>query len=202
MAEEKKRKKPFKHTLGRPAIDWELLYQDWMSSNMPKRDFLLQYGLLLSSGNVKRKTQHWDRGVAIASHNLLEADRDKSRPPKEIAGLWQVVQQWRGSQCENDYKLADAMRSHVKLILNQSIRKTDLGTESKLKPHELRALTEALKNLQMIQRLALGMSTENVGHEHHIEEQARTDGEDDCPVFIVEVNDNGRFVRPRPRRVN
>lgn len=188
---------------GRPAVDWNALYSEWISSGKTKRDFLAEYGFKTTSSRVKQIIARWSKDE-IASRNamgqLLKSHRTEQQ---HTASLWQVVQQWRQTQAESDWKTANAIRDHCKLILNRSIEKDANGNPTtKLTPRDLVNLSDAMEKIQRIQRLALGMSTENIGVDRPSEEtHVASDDTIDCPVFIVEVNDNGKFVRARPKQV-
>lgn len=126
---------------------------------------------------------------------------------------WQLLQQWRRKQAVEDWKGADQVRMVVKMLLKDSVKETTAPDGKKsysttLKPHEVRQITQALSDVQRIQRLAIGLSTENVGidqpaaagDQQHVEKDV-TPREEPIPVFVVEMSSRGKFLRPRPRRV-
>ncbi len=131
-----------------------------------------------------------------------------------LPAAWQVVQGWRKKQAMEDWKGGDQVRTAIKLILKDSVKKV-VGQDGKesfvttLKPHEVRQLTQALADIQRIQRLAIGLSTENLGIDGpivraeggHIEKNV-TPKEEAIPTFTVEMSSRGKFLRPRPRRTN
>lgn len=134
---------------------------------------------------------------------------------ESLPAQWQVIKAWRTKQAVEDWKGADQARMAIKLILKDSVQKVT-GTDGRetfkttLKPHEVRQITQALGEIQRIQRLSIGLSTENVGLDHmpdphqdgqgHIEKDV-TPQEQPLPTFIVEMSSRGKFLRPRPRRV-
>jgi hypothetical protein len=194
---------------GRPSIDWAALFHEWVKSRKRKAEFLRSKGIDPGSGSSIRNTRDWTMAAKGAAAIVQKA----AEPVIEdtINELWQIVQQWRRKQAEFDYKTADNVRLHVQAILREKISQiVDPETgktvaRSKLKASELMNLTRALESVQRIQRLALGMSTENIGVDRidpdtHVEKQEPDD--QTGPVFIVEVNKNGRFIRPRPRQVS
>lgn len=120
--------------------------------------------------------------------------------------VWDKIKTWRASQSRNDYETADALRQHVKLFINQTTVRNELNGEvigTKMRAAEMGQLGRTLLDVQRIQRLSLGMSTDNIGVKNPAEQLAaevdRTD--DDVPVFAVEVNKDGKFIRPRPRQI-
>ena len=136
---------------------------------------------------------------------------DDVRPGAQPSA-WQLVQDWRRKQAKDDYQTADQARLAIKLTLKDSL-KQEAGPDGKpvyrttLKPHEIRQLTQAMTDIQRVQRLALGLSTENVGVDNpappggHVEKNV-TPTEEPIPTFVVELSTRGKFMRPRPRRVN
>lgn len=132
--------------------------------------------------------------------------------PLAIPSDWETIRSWRRKQAGDDYRTADTVRSICKMILKNSIERvtTESGGQdlrTTLKPHEVRAITDALNGVQRMQRLALGMSTENVGvdspvtpQDSHVEKNK--DETPDIPTFVVEMSSKGKFLLPRPRRVS
>ena len=138
----------------------------------------------------------------VAMGNVLKSQQT---PDKKINGLWQIVQQWRAGQAESDWSTANNIRQHLKLILNQAIIKDDNGNpKTKLSPRDLVNVADALETLQKVQRLALGMSTENVGVDRPDDGSHVDTGDDElgCPIFEVQISDNGKFKRARPILIN
>ena len=136
--------------------------------------------------------------------------------PKSHPATWQMIDRWQKKQALEDYKTSDDIRKHVKMFLADSIEAyiDSDGTKrfrSKLSPQELRAISEVAERIQRIQRLTLGLSTENMGiplapsgdPEPNDGEEPSDDGPMEgeiIPIFQVEMNEDGRFVHRRPRR--
>lgn len=213
MAKTKKMNLPkLPSTGGRPAIDWAMLFDLWVVSNKPKRDFLLQFGLSTTSGHTRAQTQHWTQDAKKAEHDaarirleqradeVKELGKNKAMPQ----GIWEFVMQCRQGQAGEDWKTAQAVRSHIKMLLQASVIVHEgHDPTTTLTARGLKDIAEALERVQKVQRLALGMSTDNVGvadpgtGDSNVEDL----GDGSCPVFVVEVNDNGKFKRARPRQV-
>lgn len=196
---------------GRKAVDWGLLQDLWIISGKPKRDFLGQYGISLASTHTRAQVAKWGKEVNVATKEAARlrleqrAQSDKTLP-QEDGGLWQFVMQMRKGQAGEDWKTAQAVRQHVKMIIQQATTHEPGQTpRTTLNSRELCNLAEALERIQKIQRLALGMSTENIGIDHPNQDD---DGpaidqtqEYTGPVFVVEVSDSGKFKRARPRQI-
>ncbi len=214
------------------------MFYDWSSSGMTIRDFITSRGMNPKTGNVGRKTQGWRERVKreattevsstpiLPKESALEVVRGpqaSDTKPAAIPETWQQIAQWRRNQAVEDYKFAETLRTHVKLILKNSLKKvTDDVTKkeeyvSTLKAHEARALTQAGAEIQRIQRLALGLSTENVGvndparPDSMVERQPQPVAEtlemknvtpalEPIPVFRVVMSSRGRFNSSRPQR--
>lgn len=121
------------------------------------------------------------------------------RPDIAIREIWQIVAQWRQKQAENDYKLADVIRLHCKVMLKNKLKsKVDRNGQqtftSEFAPKDLLSIARIAETVQKIQRLALGLSTENIGIESS---NAKETTENEIPVFEVQINQNGKFVRAR-----
>ena len=119
----------------------------------------------------------------------------------KITELWRKITAWRNNQPEGDYKVGVALQNHIKLILNQSLVNVDGDMRTKLSPRAISHLSQATLNVQKLQRLALGLSTENMGLQERDNLVAETT-EDEVPTFVVEINKDGKFIRPRPRQVS
>mgnify|MGYP003641775461 CR=1 FL=1 len=192
---------------GRRAVDYATLKELWADSGMKPREFLATYGLKWTSGKVRQVAKDWLDGLnrSVPGDNTEIKIHTK---PIEHADVWSTFKKWRIMQGQEDYQTAAALRQHVKIRLNQALRKKDNGEVfSSLMPRDVDAISRTLLNIQKIQRLALGMSTENVGVPNTDQLQLDNEiieatGTDDIPTFIVEVNKNGKFVRPKPRQVS
>lgn len=190
---------------GRPPVAWDQLYNEWLKSKKTKREFLTEYGFSLQSSTVKQMIAAWSRDEKTSRARMGRLVKSQQTPEKHISGLWQVVQQWRAGQAEADWKTADNIRSHLKLILNNAVVMDDDGKpHSKLTPRDLVNVADALETLQKVQRLALGMSTENVGVDRPDDGSHVESGDDELgvPIFEVQISDNGKFKRARPILIN
>ena len=134
--------------------------------------------------------------------------------PKAQQDAWAMVQTWRNNQASTDWKTAEAVRNHIRMLTAENIRVIDdkdgkVRYASTLTPAQVRNLAEAATIVQRMQRLAIGLSTENIGIDMpgnvgdmpHVAKPQNDDPEL-TPLFIVEMNEQGKFVRQRPRRVN
>lgn len=214
----------------RQKHDWTALHEEWKASSMTRVKFLEYKGLNLQSGNVHKNTKHWESPLALAAAPKTAKRRRKVEVfipevtgkdvgraadgvlPKSHPSAWQMLQTWRKKQSKEDYEAADRARTVVKLLLRDSVtvRKNAEGNDvfsTSLKPHEVRQLTQALSDVQRIQRLALGLSTENHGvdspapaDETHVEKNVTP--EESIPTFRCIMSASGRFFTPRPRRVS
>ena len=183
---------------------WDNLYREWLRSGMEIPPFLRSRGHNPNSAIARQKTKNWVLDVSIDNdkidHEMEKAnhivDAMPARKEKTITEIWQMVQGWRHNQAESDYKLADNIRLHCKIILKNSIVKTiDNGQErfdTSLKPSELLSISKIAETIQRIQRLAVGLSTENVGIDHNVEIENNS-----VPIFEVQMGKNGKFVQIR-----
>ncbi len=188
------------------AVDWELLFDEWIKSKEKKAKFLREKGFDPTDKAVKKKTRKWTIDLKMATRNIRKAtDKDGLKPMRDISELWHMVQGWRRRQAPDDWKTADALRSHLKMILNENTVKDKHGKHiSELRPQDLEKLANVALSIQKIQRLALGMSTENIGVDRpdtQVETPEVEDTGEVIPIYHAEVNVNGKWVRSTPRRV-
>jgi hypothetical protein len=235
--------------------NWGELFLEYINSGRTRVDFLRSKGINPNTGSAHKATRDWVKRVEeIAVRSAVtDANEQPNRPaavlnvveapvgevlaqigrsPVGVAAAalpnpWVAIKAWRQKQATEDYKTADTIRMHLKLLMKTSLRRVKVKREdgveteefqSTLKPHELKAVSQVAADIQRIQRLALGMSTENVGVDHdggnHIEPHQHTADvipmkpatppadDQEVPVFIVEMSHRGKFVRARPRKVN
>lgn len=196
--------------------------KDWDLELKKARDTLVEQAERQASVKGKQKDVV-DAAVPSVTPEVMETARPGSSdvPPSAAPSPWQVVEAWRRNQALEDYKTADAIRSQIKLILKKAVAKTQVvdavtgetrvDVVTTLTPIQIRALAQAAADLQRIQRLALGLSTENVGIDaggSHVERQGgeaaptgQAQTEEPIPTFVVEMSKRGKFMRQRPRRV-
>jgi hypothetical protein len=198
---------------GSLKYNWEDLFTRWVKSGLKKDEFLKAEGINPNGMIAKKKTETWLTDLKKTAEVLrkeakddqidqaiaaLDGEQSKPAPGHVLKEIWQIVMQWRGKQAESDYKLADVIRLHAKVLLkNSMITKIDVnGKEvvmSTLRPADLVSLAKVAETVQRVQRLALGLSTENIGVDRNLE----IDTQDNIPVFEVQVNDKGKFVNIR-----
>jgi len=122
---------PIVKTNGKPGVEYESLFEEWIRSGMDRENFLMAYGLNPKSSAVSDKTKTWTRDVQQAQRKIVRSKRNerstKSRPQREIAEMWQIVQGWRTGQAEKDWEMAEKLRLHLALQLDSGI-KTDRKT--------------------------------------------------------------------------
>jgi hypothetical protein len=200
-----------KNTGGRPGIDWDELHERWLTqvSYRTIEAFLASYGIDATAKRVKTTIKDWVEKPTpepVTEAEIIpatEIDNDTLLDYEErVRKVQTMIRTWRAHQAEADYRVGNKLRVLVEAQLARLQEKMDQGEE--IKTYELVNLAKTLETIQRIQRLSLGMSTDNVGIEDArklAEEQAGEEQQDDTPVFSVEVNENGKFTRLRPRRV-
>lgn len=187
---------------GRPKkYDWDNLFKEFVDSGKTKAAFLRGKGIAPNPLQARDWNTHlWKSKVAI-QNTIAERDREA---PEHYVDLLALVQQWSRGLAVKHFKPAELALIHIELLLQKGFTTDAQGvTGTKLAPRELRALIAAAADCQKIQRLALGLSTENVAlpppQAPQDPEKNVSPSEQTGPVFVVEVNQNGKFLRPRPR---
>jgi len=194
-----------------PQRDWQALYKEFLESGKSKSAFLRSKGIHPSHSATRGwGSKIWKAKVAIKAA-MAEREADA---PQQIGDLLGIVQTWSLGLAPKHYRAANMLRTHAEVYLENKLKIEEgeiVGTN--LTPREMNALAQVLVHCQKMERLALGLSTENVAANHtgapgtsaaqgaHVETPAEElpAAEKRGPVFVVEVNQNGKFVRPRPR---
>ena len=216
----KKRTPPKKQYNGRLCLDWGKLEELWLDSGLQPLSFLEQYELNIMSSYVRQYAGKWKQMLlktkaleldeeSTGKINLKYAQRAEEKNPfidarPDEISMWHKFQKWRADQGQSDWVLADAMKTHLKIQLNKALRKHPDGSPlTELRSKELSMMASTLANLQRIQRLALGMSTDNHGVQEPPDPNVakNTEKQPDFPTFVVEVNKDGKFERARPRQI-
>jgi hypothetical protein len=79
--------------------------------------------------------------------------------------LSQRILNWRQRQAQLDWTTGENIRRYIGLLLDSAIILDPVTGEKILKynPSDMKSMTSALLDVQKIQRLALGLSSENIG---------------------------------------
>jgi hypothetical protein len=191
--------------------DWDALYKEFLESGLTRAKFLINKGIHPGANEARQ----WKHKVTIAREKIKAAvtGRDADGEPAQLVDLLGAVQQWSLGLAPKHYNASQMLRTHAELFMERSLKiENGVIVGTTLKPREMNALAQVLSHCQKMDRLACGLSTENVAANHtgnagtHVADQnaAQPSGdkpqeEKRGPVFVVEVNQNGKFVRPRPR---
>jgi hypothetical protein len=189
----------------RMVINWPKIQIEWVKSGDKLSPFLRSIGLDPTSGGTKSKTATWVKDAKFAQRNIQQYQESLPAPEVEIDRLYQTLTQWRKSQCRMVYGTAEKIMKLIESHINRFQKNPDNVKVDPIKSKEILDLANALKTVQKVMRLALGLSTEN----HGLPELPSTDVDDsdtkqhdDVPTFVVEMTANGKFRRDRPIQVN
>lgn len=173
---------PTKCTGGRRAVDYDALYTLWKNdpNYQPIESFLEIYGIDPSKRRSKEATRNWRRTECAVHFETLEKN------------TWTKIRTWRTLQAEQDYLAADTIRELI------ATRVEDIKNSDHIETKEISALSICLERVQRIQRLSLGLSTDNVGVG---EVRKSKSAHENIPTFVVEMNEDGKFKTQRPRLV-
>lgn len=139
-----------------------------------------------------------------------QAAREAASPGPNPRTSWNKVLDWRANQANHDWKTSDTIRMHIALVLKHGLQKIRVDGRDEwattLKPGDIRQLAMAAADVQRVQRLALGMSTDNIGvdsPDSNVEKAVESaDGTKPANLFVVEMTKGGKFTRARPRRAS
>jgi len=199
-------------------INWEHLFDEWMIVGMPnKYTFLAEKGLNPKSEICQRQMAFWEKGIAKVLDNVTLSHREYleigGKTPAN-ATSWEIIQRFREAQARADFRRANMLAKHVENQIAQGWEEVTTRDPATLKEVveyrstipavKLNHLATTIEKIQRIQRLALGLSTDNLGvadpttTETHVEQDKK---ESKGPVFIVETTESGKFKAPKPKRV-
>lgn len=177
------------------------------------------------AGGMGSRVRHAlvDNTVRPPEADVIEADEQAEAREAVITPVsvdrssWNRIMSWRNTQATHDWRTSDSIRLHIGLVLkhglhamtvtDQKTGETHIEYRSSLKPSDIRQLAMAAADVQRIQRLALGMSTDNIG----IDVPSATPDSIDAQVaepnkpanlFVVQLSKGGKFVTARPRRAS
>jgi len=201
--EAKRREAPMKlHSTGL-VVDWNRFEEMWQISGLEPEVFFAAYDYKINT-YTKAKISSFKKKFKKRSTPPQTKPTTK-RVPRNEKQIWQMFQDWREGQGKSDWTVGDAIKTHITLLLSDAVVKDkDTGlTHSTLKAGELSSIANAVVAIQKIQRLALGMSTDNHGLVEPPDpnvEKSKIDSPA-YPTFVVEVNKSGKFHRSRPRQI-
>jgi hypothetical protein len=184
--------------------DWQKLHDLWIKDAYYERLslFLVSQGVDPDELYVRAKTKTWaqTKEITLQAKAALQKNLDENSFNAIRERVLTDIRRWRIEQCRTDYIAAARIKETICAHLERMI------SEDNVKTFELINLAKALESVQRVQRLALGMSTDNIGVEdaRKIAEDAAGDSmeKDDVPTFEVAVNEAGKFKRLRPTRIN
>lgn len=115
-------------------------------------------------------------GGDVPFRALEEADRYK---------ITQAVLAARMRQAGSDWRPAEAAKMYIKRLLARAFRAMDQHGQMIFSPTDMRAISGALLDLQKAQRLALGLSSENLGFPINQSDN----GGSQLPQIVVRITD-------------
>jgi hypothetical protein len=203
------------------GIDWEIFFLRWVLSGLSVEEFLVANGLVLRGHPIPKLIYGQVKQWAAKKQNMSQEDLKRAaietmpipyesqQMAEQPADAWREIAKFRRAQALQDYRSAESLRAHTKIILARSFKPgVDGGKpESTLSAHDAHKLAQVLQAVQRIQRLSLGLSTENVGIDDpaalaqtHVEKNV-TPQDEPIPTFEVVMSKRGKFMTPRPRRI-
>lgn len=140
------------------ATDWESLRLEFIHGRMSAEELAAAHGLKGSTVRKYAQRHNWREQREELSRRVAETAERVAQRAEDVA-----VEQRATTLAEfnaDDVRLAKALRAEVARILNKS---REAGG-ARLSPRDLNALVGAHEKAQRIGRLALGVSTDNLGH--------------------------------------
>ena len=193
--------------------DWEKLGQEWRQSGVSKTEFLRSRNIDPNSGNARRQSSKWTKNdeeitEVIEKAKKLKDSHKKKLNQKQLQEFWTLIEGFRADQATSDYKLAETIRAHLRMKLRDGLAfKKEKGKEvpiSKLSHQQLSTYLLCLERAQRVQRLALGLTVGDTGIDEKALDEDNTpqvDQEEFENIYVCEVSKDGKFKRPRPRKL-
>jgi len=180
------------------AVDWDELTRMYLDQPLSAKDFLEQFKNI---DLTKKKTldflKRWEtekykqdvKNYQIR-RNVRQLTDNNLIDPLE---MMQRIEMLRTRQAIADHEAAECVRHALLAKVNQEDNNTG----------DLAMIVKSLEVVQRIQRIAIGLPPNgNDAEKLKLLEQDRkkADNTSDVPTFVVEMNENGKFKRLKPRR--
>lgn len=199
---EGKIKPPFKLTeKGTGTIDWEELTRMYLDQKMTAKDFLNQFRDI--DVTKKKATMFLKRWEIEKNRNDIKS-YDIRRNVKKLADNEQVDEETIKKRLSFLISRQNLQEWEATEAIKHSIMQKVNSENTTI--HELGIMSKSLEVIFRLQRIALNMPVNGEGDakiaiaaESTIKEQNQKNKED-IPTFVVEMNDNGKFKRLRPRK--
>jgi hypothetical protein len=193
---------PFKMTAkGTSIIDWEEMTRLYLDQKMTARDFLDQFkGVDVTKQKAVTFLKKWESEKYRSNvktydqrKHVQKIAQQENIPEETVKERMRYLQLRQNLE---EWEAAEAIKHSIMLQL-QSDRST---------VHELGMMSKSLEVLFKLQRIALNMPVNGEGDAKLAIEaeatvkQASEKKKEDVPTFVVEMNDNGKFKRLKPRK--
>lgn len=144
----------------RKGIDWAALRLEYINGAMTMAELAAAHGI--KDGTLRQRVNR-DRAEGDDWHEARNAlSRAVTAEAQNRLGALRVDALAEFNQADLD--LAVAIRERAKEMLDSGVTTQDDGEAAGLTSRDLNAIAKAAESAQKIGRLALGVSTENLGH--------------------------------------
>lgn len=184
--------------MGRPAKDYEGLFHQFVTTQLSRAEFLRLKGFNPNSGSSYVNTSDWEtRRLQLAFNAEPSVFIDEPTPRELISQTISTLADPNASP-GIVIELSMQLASQIQRLLLSASEESTLGVQ------DIVRLTEAVVQLQMVQRRSAGLSsvgsiarvdTDN-GKADHAKQKTPTP-----PVYFNPMTEGGRFKYPRPRQL-
>jgi hypothetical protein len=145
-----------------PAVLKEKINNDPDALEIWKKTSLAKKTDAVSPGDLQ--LEPFKRKLRPALEKAVKYEIDfSSMSTEEIREtITQKIIRWREKQAISDWNLAENLRRYIKTMITETV-KLDVDNRFFWSASSIRQIAAAMVDLQKMQRLALGMSSENIG---------------------------------------
>ncbi len=182
------------------VIDWDTLGNMYLHQGQTAKEFLEQFRNI---DLTKKKTIDFLKKFELERNKRYSKSNMLRRNLKELTDnnlidettLFKHIETLKKRQAISDHEAIEKLRHALMAKVNNPNVTTN----------ELAMISKAMEICQKIQRIALGMEGNETGQESLSnkpeEDKTNVETPENVPTFVVEMNDNGKFKRLKPRRV-
>lgn len=199
MDDDRKMLPPYKRSeKGSTSVDWDYLTRMYLDQSLNAKDFIEQFKI----GDLgKKKTVDFLKRWETEKYKQDVKNYQIRRNVKQLADnnlidhkeMMARIDLLRSRQAIVDHEAAECIRH----ALLSKVQQVDIV------PTDLAMITKSLEVVQRIQRIAIGLPPNGSDADSlkKLEEVKKKDEDKNkTPTFVVEMNENGKFKRIKPRK--
>lgn len=138
------------------SIDWPAIRLEYVNGSMTYAELAARHGLKDGTVRQRGNREKWDEQRNAVTRHVTQAAQGELTETRI-----DELREFNGA----DLKLARAIREAAVTMLEAGVTRDESNGEPiPLSPRDLNAIAKAAESAQKVGRLALGVSTDNLGH--------------------------------------